>query len=504
MPPSPVPVLFRRASAAYALPILALAASVSAADHPGLEDLIQAIDARRIEHDIPGAAVTLVSRTSVIWSGGLGVVDRESLQPVTLDTVFRIGSITKAFTGLGLLMLEESGRLRLDDPVTRHLPDPPYTNPWERTHPVSVAQLLEHTSGLQDLTRAEFDHSDPAALSLDQAFAVCAVCRSVRWQPGTHSVYSNTGYGIAGKVLETVAGVRYEDFVRTRLFDPLGMRSAGFFLDPPTRAHLATGYDTDARTPIRYWHMLYRPFGGINATARDMAPFVQLLLNDGVHGGERLLSAASIRRMETPRTSLAARNGLAFGYGLGIYQSYRDGVLFYTHGGDGDGYLSRFGYSRDAEMGYFVSINAFRGRALRAMQAEIERYIARRAASRPTAPQAHVDQSVLREYTGRYRLAAWRFPETSAADLANQAMTVTLENGVLHTWVDGAGRSALIAVSANLFRRSNEPDATSAFVRGEDGRLYFQEDENYVKEAPAPDAGSPDGGMPDSPSPASR
>jgi hypothetical protein len=83
-------------------------------------------------------------------------------------------------------------------------------------------------------------------------------------------------------------------------------------------------------------------------------------------------------------------------------------------------------------------------------------------------------------------------------------MTVTLENGVLHTWVDGAGRSALIAVSANLFRRSNEPDATSAFVRGEDGRLYFQEDENYVKEAPAPDAGSPGGGMPDSPSPASR
>lgn len=460
---------------------LLLAVVTPALHAAGLEDLLAALEARRLEHDIPGLGFTLVTRTHVLWTGGLGFADRRSRQPVTADTVFRIGSITKSFTALGLLMLEESGGLRLDDRVARHLPDLPFSNPWEDSHPVTIAQLLEHTAGFQDLAREEFDHSDPAPLTLDQAFAVCPACRSVRWQPGMHSVYSNTGYGIAGRVLEAASGERYETFIGRRLFDPLGMASSGLLLDAPTLARLATGYDTDARTPIRYWHMLYRPFGGINATPRDMGAFVQLLLNEGVHGSQRLLSAALIRRMETPRTSLAARNGLSFGYGLGIYQIYRDGVLFHTHGGDGDGYLSRFAYNREAGLGYFVTINAFRARALRAMQAEIERYIVRQAQPQPVPHEPRLDADVLRGYAGRYRLAAWRFPETSASDIASQSMTVTIAAGRLHTQIADGRPTPLIAVSPGLFRRPDEPGATCAFARGEDGQLYFQEDENYVR-----------------------
>jgi CubicO group peptidase (beta-lactamase class C family) len=492
----------RRALAAARALMLGLAAFVPAADASDLGDLLAAIEARRVEHDIPGVGFALVSRTAVLWTGGFGVTDRRSGQPVAADTVFRIGSITKAFTALGLLMLQQSGRLQLDDPVARHLEGRLLDNPWEPAHPVTIAHLLEHTAGLQDLSRAEFDHSDPTPLSLDRAFAVCTACRVVRWQPGLHSVYSNAGYGIAGKVLEAASASSYEEFIRSRLFEPLGMRTAGFFLDPATREKLATGYDTDARTPIRYWHMLYRPFGGINATPRDMASFVQFLLNDGMHAGQPVVSAAAIRRMETPRTSLAARNGLSFGYGLGIYRSYRDGVLFYTHGGDGDGYLSRVGYNRDAGLGYFVSINAFRGRALRSIQIEIERFIARQATPRPPAPVAHVDATVLGQYAGQFRLAAWRFPETSAADVASRRMTVTIDNGALYTQVAGEARSALVAVTAHLFRRPDEPDATCAFVRGEDGRLYFQEDENYVREAPLAEGAGAGGPAP--PNPASR
>jgi CubicO group peptidase (beta-lactamase class C family) len=482
------------------LAALLLALVTPALHAAGLEELLATIEARRLEHGIPGVGFTLVSRTRILWTGGLGVADLQSRQPVTADTLFRIGSITKSFTALGLLMLEESGALRLDDRVARHLPDLPFSNPWEDSHPVTIAQLLEHTAGFQDLERQEFDHSDPAPLTLDQALAVCPACRSVRWQPGMHSVYSNTGYGIAGKVLEAASGERYEAFIGSRLFDALGMASSGLLLDAPTHARLATGYDTDARTPIRYWHMLYRPFGGINATPRDMGAFVQLLLNEGVHGSQRLLGAASIRRMETPRTSLAARNGLSFGYGLGVYQAYRDGVLFYTHGGDGDGYLSRFGYNREAGLGYFVSINAFRGRALRAMQTEIERYIARQVRPLPVPHEPELDAEVLRGYAGRYRLAAWRFPETSASDIASQSMTVRITAGRLYTQIEDGRPIPLIAVSPGLFRRPDEPGATCAFVHGEDGQLYFQEDENYVRtDSPLPATTAPF-----SPSPASR
>src|SRR5512147_1708556 len=106
------------------------------------------------------------------------------------------------------------------------------------------------------------------------------------------------------------------------------MASSGFFLDDQTKARLATGYGTDAVTPLPYWHMLMRPFGGINSTPRDMASFVRLLLNDGSMDDRRLVNPESIARMEVPVTSLAARNGLLYGYGLGSNQKFRRGVLF--------------------------------------------------------------------------------------------------------------------------------------------------------------------------------
>ena len=123
--------------------------------------------------------------------------------------------------------------------------------------------------------------------------------------------------------------------------------------------------------------MLMRPFGGINSTPRDMARFVRLFLNDGYADDRRLVHPQSISRMEVPLTSLAARNGLLYGYGLGNNQKFRKGVLFNGHGGDADGYLSQVGYNRDTGMGYFVVINAFRHRALSEMRREIETWIIR-------------------------------------------------------------------------------------------------------------------------------
>ena len=150
---------------------------------------------------------------------------------MTADTIFRIGSVTKMFTALGLIMLDEERKLRLDGPVRELAPDAPYTNPHEPTHPVTIAQLLEHTAGLQDLTKAEFEHSDPKPLTLEEGLAFEPASRMIRWKPGLHAVYSNAGYGLAGYVLQSVAKMRYEDFIGERIFRPLGMTSSGFFLD---------------------------------------------------------------------------------------------------------------------------------------------------------------------------------------------------------------------------------------------------------------------------------
>jgi CubicO group peptidase (beta-lactamase class C family) len=451
----------------------------------GLEPLLDSIEAKRLEYGVPGVGVAIVSRDKVLWVGGFGVTDLETRQPVTADTVFRIGSVTKMFTALGLMMLSEGEKLRLNGPVREVAPDAPYTNPREETHPITIAQLLEHTAGLQDLTKEEFEHSDPKPLTLEEGLAFRPESRTVRWKPGLHAVYSNSGYGLAGYVLQTVAGMRYEDFIAERIFRPLGMASSGFFLDEQTAAHLATGYDTDAMTRLPYWHMLLRPFGGINSTPRDMASFVRFLLNEGQVTEQSLVRPESIARMEVPLTSLAARSGLLYGYGLGNNQKFRKGVLFNGHGGDGDGYLSQLGYNGDTGMGYFVVINAFRHRALSEIRREIESWIIRDLdVPSPPAP-AKVSDETLQRYVGHYDLAAWRFPWTTREEVKKMAMRVTLEKGVLYTQV-GNDKQELVPVTVQQFRRRGEPTATCAFVEDVDGTLYFEEDDSWRKQGTGP------------------
>ena len=462
-----------------------LSLPAAAADRD-LRPLLDRIEALRREHAIPGVGMAIVSQDQVLWTGGFGVTDLATRQPASADTIFRIGSVTKMFTALGVIMLGEEGKLNLDQPVRELAPDAPYANPREKTHPITVAQLLEHTAGLQDLSKAGFEHSDPTPLTLQQGLEFEAASRVVRWKPGLHAVYSNAGYGLAGYVLQNVAKMRYEDFINERIFRPLRMASSGFFLDDQTKARLATGYGTDAVTPLPYWHMLMRPFGGINSTPRDMAQFVRLLLNDGFADDQRLVHPQSIARMEVPQTSLAARNGLLYGYGLGNSQKFRKGVLFNGHGGDADGYLAQVGYNRDTGMGYFIVINAFRHRALSEMRREIETWIIRDLPVPPPSPPAKLSDAELHRFVGGYDLAAWRFPWTTRAEVAEQAMRVTLENGVLYSQVGTHDKQELVPMGRLQFRRRGEPAATCAFVEDDDGTLYFEEDESWRKRGTGP------------------
>ena len=469
-----------------ALILCSLLWPLAAAADQDLQPLLEKIEATRREHAIPGVGMAIVSRDKVLWVGGLGAMDLDTRHPVTADTIFRIGSVTKMFTALGLIMLDEEHKLRLEGPVREFAPDAPYTNPTEQSHPVTIAQLLEHTAGLQDLTKAQFEHSDPKPLTLEEGLAFDAASRTVRWKPGLHAVYSNAGYGLAGYVLQTVAMMRYEDFISERIFRPLRMTSSGFFLNDQSAARLATGYATDATTPLPYWHMLMRPFGGINSTPRDMATFVRLLLNYGFTDDQRLVHPQSISRMEVPLTSLAARNGLLYGYGLGNNQKFRRGVLFAGHGGDADGYLSQLGYNRDTGMGYFIVINAFRYRALSEMRREIETWIMRDLDVLRPAPAAKLSDAVLQRFVGDYDLAAWRFTWTTRAEVAEQAMRVTLANGALYSQIGTHGKQELVPVNEQQFRRRGEPTATCAFVEDVDGTVYFEEDESWRKRGTGP------------------
>lgn len=443
------------------------------------ERLQRKIEQIRVEHRVPGAAFVVVDRDGIVWSAGLGLADKNTREPVTPDTVFRIGSISKIFTAAALVRLSRRDDFDLDDELAKHISADLFFNRWGGEQPISVAHLLEHTSGLRDWNKAEFDHNDTTPVSLEEGLAFAPESRTTHWKPGMHSVYSNANYGLAGLILEHVAAQSYEQVVRKNLFVPLEMHSATSL--PERTSGLATGYSQNGFSPMRYWNMIQRPAAAINAMPREMAALVNMLLNRGVYQGATVLSAAEVERIETPTTSLAARNGLYFGYGLGIYPYYQNGFVFFGHGGDGDGYLSRFAYCRDLGLGYFVTMNSAHHVALDDMYAAIEQEITRGHVAPEAPTPVKLDESVLRRYSGHYALAAWRFAWESSNSIEERSIDIQADSdGSLRIEYRDGGYATLIPVSQQEFRRFDEREATSGFFE-ENGRLYFQEGDNWVK-----------------------
>lgn len=442
-----------------------------------LDRLLADLERMRAEMDVPALALTLVDRDGTIWSGAMGVADRASGRRASETTTFRIGSITKLFTALALQLAEQDGALDLETPLRALVPDAPVENPWEATHPLRIAHLLEHTAGLPDMSREEFDSTEP--LPLRTALAWRARDRRTLWPPGLHHSYTNVGAGLAAVALETATGQTYEDFVEKRIFEPLEMRSATYFPDPETLAALATGYDADGTTAIPYWHVLYRAFGGINVRPADMGAPIRMLLNRGNHRGRQLLPAAAIERMERPETTLGARAGLRFGYGLGNYTWLHRGVLFHGHGGDGDGYLARLGYSREAGLGYFLVINVFRNADLRRLQRRVEEYIVGDTIV-PEPPAFALSAKMLAGFAGDYEAAVWRFARPEGT-----ALRIEIDLGEVYVWRRGK-RQRLIPVGEALFRYEGETLATCVIVPYGD-RIYFQDEHgSYVRVRRAP------------------
>ncbi len=450
---------------ALGLPLVTMATATK------YQQLLEDLETLRAEHEVAGFALTLVSASGV-QTATAGLADLDSGRPVTADTLFRIGSITKTFNALAIMLLVEQGRLDLDTPVREIVADVQLHNPWADTAPLRVVHLLEHSSGLLDITREEFDHNEPIP-TLDDALAWRSAARVVQWPPGLHHVYSNANAGLVGQVIERVSGQDYVSFITECLLRPLGMRSAGLVADAATHQRLATGYDSDGRTPIPYWHMIFVPLGGINATPREMGALLELFLHRGQVGEKRLLDADSIARMERAATTLAARNGLSYGYGPGLDQSLHEGFIWYGHGGDGDGYLSSFGYNRNADAGYFVTINAFKQAALDAMRDRVRTYLADGLTATPPA-QVPVDLDKIRPLTGTYVAATRRFPWQSMDQMATDRIQLVLEDGALYTRTT-AGRRRLIPVDAHRFRREGQTVATIAITQYR-GDYYLQAD----------------------------
>jgi CubicO group peptidase (beta-lactamase class C family) len=406
---------------------------------------------------IPGMSVAIVHRDGPEWVAGLGKADVTTGSAATADTLFRIGSTSKAFAALSILMLVDQGKLSLNDPVHKLAPEVWFENRWEATDPVRVVHLLEHTTGWDDMHLREYAKDWPGTMRLREALDYDHHSRVSRWRPGTRMSYCNSGPPVAAYIVEKIAGQRFEDFVEQNLFRPIGMNTATYF--HPAAAEATTLYHDDGKTPYRYWNILLRPAGSINASAKDMAAYVRFYLNRGAVNGKQIVPATDIDRMESPTSTWAAKDGLKYGYGLSNYWSIHKGLVYHGHNGGVEGGLTEMAYMPDYGIGYFYSTNTGNEDAFDKIGKAIRAYLTRDLA-RPALPPEAPLAAHATDYAGWYEVDASRTEVTHFLDRLAILAWIHFKDGKLLLNYLGGWNDTFIPVTGTQFRHvSKKKDA---------------------------------------------
>ncbi len=418
--------------------------------------LLESIEEILSDTNTPGAGLALVNRDRVEWAGGVGVAEIEDGRAVTSDTLFRIGSISKILVALSVLKLQEQGQLSIQRSVKSLAPELGVVNPWTDTHPLKLAHLLEHTGGLDDIHMYEYAHNQADPIPLEEGLALNPR-RTCRWPPGKHFSYSNAGIAMAAFIVAKVSGRSFESYVQDEWFRTLEMSTATYYPDE----NLATGYIDGQVAP--YWHISLRPAGAVNASPREMANLLLLLLNEGRFGKAQLLSPESLQRMETSSTSLAALNGVRTGYGLCLDTTIFQGFLVRGHSGGIHGFLSRLEYLPQSGKGFVLFINSASPQALSRLTRLVRDHLLE-GVPRSQAPPSEIPAWRVAGLAGYYRPIAPR--QEISRFLVNLFGVIRLDlQGNQLRLAGGDQGDVLIPVTDRRFRGPDDPIPTAAFMR---------------------------------------
>ena len=290
-----------------------------------------------VDRGVLAGAVTLVATPDrVLGLEAVGYSDVGSKVPMKADAVFWIASMNKPITATLLMMLVDEGKVRLDDPVEKYLPefrgqmrvalkDGDLVVLKKPARPITVRDILSHTSGMVGRSPIE-GRLDSVSL---RDGAISYGLSPLQFEPGTRYEYCNPGINTVGRIVEVVSGVPYEKFLQERLLGPLGMKDTTFWPDDAQVARLAKSYKPGKagleETEIGY--LTYPlgdskrhpyPGGGLFATAEDLGKFCRMILRGGELDGRRYLSEAAVREMTSTQTGDLMNGGKdEHGYGLG-------------------------------------------------------------------------------------------------------------------------------------------------------------------------------------------
>jgi len=358
----------------------------SAGTATAASDLDGFVSAEMQRWNIPGLAVAVVRGDQVVFAKGYGVREAGRPDPVDADTTFGIGSVTKSFTAAASAMLVDDGKLAWDGPLLDVLPQLHFFDPWITGHAV-LRDLTSHRLGI-----------DESALYFATEGNLDRTLQAVRYMrpavPFRTFLYSNTGYALLGKAIEQASGRSWDDFIATRIFQPLGMTHSSTseygFIDarniarcwlcaPPAGAALGHAAlrspATNAASPhglverggvqVLPWRSerTVAPTGLIHSSANDMAQWMMLHLGQGEYRGHRLISEAQMRQLHTPQIVVPANDSAPVegfrleGYGMGWFVGTYRGLAASQHGGGRVGFGSQVWLFPEQQLGVVMLQN---------------------------------------------------------------------------------------------------------------------------------------------------
>lgn len=338
----------------------AVAAFAQDAPLPGFDDYV---NKALKDWEVPGAAIAIVKDDKIIFAKGYGVRELGKPEPVTERTLFAIGSSSKAFTAAAVAMLVDDARVKWDDPVTKYLAGFELYDAYA-SQQMTLRDLLCHRSGLERGDLLWYGSS----LERDE------IIRRVRflkpsWSFRSHFGYQNIMYLTAGQVVAAVSGQSWDDFIKARIFTPLGMKESSTSISAlKSQSNVAVPHARiDDKVQAIPWRNIdnIAPAGSINSSVMDMAQWVRLQLGEGSYEGKRLISSGAVKEMHKPHTiinneppmNLMAQDAHFFAYGLGWFLHDYHGRKIVEHGGNIDGMSALVSMVPEEKFGLVILTN---------------------------------------------------------------------------------------------------------------------------------------------------
>lgn len=343
-------IAFLLVAIAGTCPVAAQSAIAPRKDYADVAAVVKTfIEQQMAEKKLPAVSIAVVDDQQIVWAEGFGFADPKAKIPATAETVYRIGSVSKLFTDIGIMQLVERGALKLDAPVTGYIPDFHPKNPFGT--PITLRQLMSHQSGLlrEPPVGNYFETSEPSlketVLSLNQTELV--------YPPGTHIKYSNAAIAAVGYVLQEKNGQPFAQYLKNAVLVPLAMQHSSFEPEPALLRNLAKAemwtYDGrifDAPT----FQLGMAPAGSMYSTVSDLGRFVMAMLARGQGERGRVLKPETLDQMWQPQSPNSGGGGFGLGFHIGDLEHHR----MIGHGGAIYGFATSLEMLPDDKLGVIV------------------------------------------------------------------------------------------------------------------------------------------------------